>query len=163
MDISVKFTIQAWNQISTDPITFAMAVVKTRILPAGSIEESRLLYVVIGAREDRQWIFVRHADRDTWEMPAGHIEPGETADRAAERELLEETGATGAALEHLCDYEVTAGAGREYGRLYRAEVLHRTDRLEHEIAEVMLAGELPENLTYPEVQSVLFHYFCNLE
>jgi 8-oxo-dGTP diphosphatase len=140
-----------------------MTVVRTRILPAGSIEESMLFYVVIGAREAGNWIFVRHADRVTWEMPAGHIEPGEAADRAAERELFEETGTTRASLEHLCDYEVDSGERKEYGRLYRAEVLRRTDRLEHEIAEVMLSGELPENLTYPEVQSALFHYFCSLE
>ncbi len=118
--------------------------------------------MVIGAVESGRWLFVRHKDRTTWEMPAGHIEPGEPADRAAVRELFEETGTTRSALDHLCDYEVELAGRKEYGRLYKAEILEREDLPEHEIAEVKLTGELPENLTYPEVQSALFHYFCSL-
>ena len=64
-----------------------MKVVRTRILPKESIDEGKLTYVVIGTREGDNWIFVRHRDRISWEMPAGHIEPGETADQAAVREL----------------------------------------------------------------------------
>ena len=58
-----------------------MSPVHTRILPPGSIDESRLTYVVIAAREKEMWVFVRHRDRSTWEMPAGHIEKNESADR----------------------------------------------------------------------------------
>ena len=61
-------------------------------LPAGSIPLEKLTYVVIGAREEGKWIFVRHKERDSWELPAGHIEPGETSFEAAKRELFEETG-----------------------------------------------------------------------
>jgi len=69
-----------------------MNKVEVQCLPPGTIAESQLTYVVMGARYRDEWIFVRHKERVSWEMPAGHIEPGETADQAAERELLEEAG-----------------------------------------------------------------------
>ncbi len=135
-----------------------MRQVQTLILPPNSIEESILLYVVIAAREKGMWIFVRHRDRTTWEMPAGHIEKGESAGQAALRELIEETGAVAPTLRHLCDYQVTAEGKTESGRLYSAVFRERNALLEHEIEEVRLASGLPSSLTYPEVQSVLFEH-----
>ena len=133
-----------------------MKVVTTRILPRGSVDEDKLTYVVIGAREGGNWIFVRHRDRISWEMPAGHIEPGETADQAAVRELYEETGTVDSSLNYLCDYEVQVNDNTEYGRLYGAYVNSREGLPEHEIGEIRLSNKLPDNLTYPEVQKVLF-------
>lgn len=133
-----------------------MTSIRTRILPPESILEDQLTYVVIGARQGNRWIFVRHRDRNTWEMPAGHIEQGESADQAAVRELYEESGSVRSDLEHLCDYEVTVDGNTEYGRLYKAVVHEREEILTHETAEIRLAWELPENLTYPEVQFTLF-------
>ncbi len=133
-----------------------MKVVRTRILPKESIDEGKLTYVVIGTREGDNWIFVRHRDRISWEMPAGHIEPGETADQAAVRELYEETGTVDSTLNYLCDYEVQVNNNTEYGRLYGAYVVSREELPEHEIGEIRFDKKLPDNLTYPEVQKVLF-------
>ena len=130
--------------------------VTTVLLEAGSVPEPDLTYVVMGARYREHWIFVRHRERTTWEMPAGHIEPGEDADRAAVRELYEEAGVIRSSLSHLCDYSVTVGARTEFGRLYRARVEEMETELEHETAEVLLTDRLPASLTYPEVQKVLF-------
>lgn len=135
-----------------------MPTLLTQILPPASIEESKLIYVVIAAIEKGKWVFVRHRDRSTWEMPAGHIEAGENADQAAERELQEETGATKSSLEHLCDYQVTVNEKTESGRLYVAEIHERESLLEYEIGEVRLASDLPSSLTYPKVQTVLFEH-----
>jgi 8-oxo-dGTP pyrophosphatase MutT (NUDIX family) len=38
-------------------------------------------------------LFVRHAERGTWEFPGGTVEPGESAEQAAVRETAEEIGA----------------------------------------------------------------------
>jgi len=130
--------------------------VETRILEAGSVAESKLTYVVIGARLGEKWIFVRHRDRSTWEMPAGHIEEGESAGMAAARELYEEAGVTGSVMEHNSDYEVTVGSKTEYGRLYSAVVKEIESRLRFETEEIILLDRLPPDLTYPEVQTVLF-------
>src|SRR5579885_3536973 len=37
-------------------------------------------------------VVLLHRRNNTWVMPKGHIEPGETADEAALREVAEETG-----------------------------------------------------------------------
>ena len=132
-----------------DPVT-------TRIFPPGSIDGSELIYVVIGAQFQGEWIFVRHQERTTWEMPAGHIENHESPDQAAVRELFEETGAVRSSLAHICDYSVTAGGHTGYGRLYGAKVNELDPILEHEIEELKFSDELPPGLTYPEVQTILF-------
>lgn len=61
---------------------------------------------------------VRHAGRillvkrrkepnaGTWGFPGGHVEPGETALAAAERELLEETGVVARADRYLTNIDV---------------------------------------------------------
>ena len=133
-------------------------MIRTRILPAHSLDESELTYVVIAAREKGEWVFVRHGERSSWEMPAGHIEKGESADQAALRELREETGAMNSSLNYLCDYLVSVAGKSESGRLYGADILERKLTLEHEIVELRLGTELPSLLTYPEVQTVLFQH-----
>ena len=127
-----------------------------KLLEPGSIDDQNLSYVVMGSRYRDQWIFVRHRDRQTWEMPAGHIEPGESADQAAVRELFEEAGVLNSRLEIICDYSVTVGAKTEYGRFYGAFVNEMEAQQEFEIAELLLSDKLPRTLTYPEVQTILF-------
>ncbi|MCP4312574.1 MAG: NUDIX domain-containing protein [Bacteroidetes bacterium] len=135
-----------------------MPSVHTRILPRNSIKESNLTYVVIAARECGQWIFVRHRERSSWELPAGHIEPGESPGEAASRELNEETGSIRSTMEYLCDYQVSVKGKTESGRLYGAEILERESNLKYETGEVLLASVLPQSLTYPEVQTLLFEH-----
>ena len=129
---------------------------ETRILPPRSVPDPELTYVIIGARYRGKWIFVRHRERQTWEIPAGHIEAGEDPDSAAERELYEETGAKDAVLKLIKDYLVTDGNRQAYGRLYLAEVNKLGELPDLEIAEIRLSSELPQYLTYPEVQAKLF-------
>ena len=128
----------------------------TRVLPPGSVADPDLSYVILGARYRDKWIFVRHRERLSWELPAGHIEAGEDPDRAAERELYEETGALDANLTVISDYLVIDGNRKAFGRLYLAEVKKLGELPEHEIAEIRFSNQLPQQLTYPEVQAVLF-------
>ena len=128
----------------------------TTLLPAGSVEKSKLTYVIMGASYQGKWIFVRHRERQSWEMPAGHIEAGEDPDRAAHRELYEEAGVVNSSLTVVSDYRVKDGGKSAYGRFYYAEVKELEPLPEHEIEEIKLSGELPSPLTYPEVQTHLF-------
>lgn len=128
----------------------------TKLLPAGSLDDAELTYVVMGARFREKWIFVRHRERQSWELPAGHIEPGEGPDKAAVRELYEEAGVINSSLKVISDYSVTVSGKRAFGRLYYANVKELEKLPNHEIEEIKFSGELPSHLTYPEVQTLLF-------
>ena len=107
-------------------------------------EEARLKYAVIAARFEGKWIFCRHKDRDTWEIPGGHIESGETPLKAAKRELYEETGALDAEIHIVGGYRLY-----DDGLLCFAEVRSLGPIPEgSEIGEIRLFDSVPENLTY---------------
>ncbi|MCX6302197.1 MAG: NUDIX domain-containing protein [Bacteroidia bacterium] len=116
-----------------------------------------LMYSVIAARYADKWIFVRHHERSTWEIPGGHIEKNESPSVAAGRELIEETGAVEFNLDCVATYSVEKDGNIGYGRLFLAEV----DKIgalpdNSEIAERIMTDQLPEDLTYPDIQPHLF-------
>lgn len=119
--------------------------------------DGMLTYSVIAARAENEWIFVRHQLRDTWEIAGGHIEDGESASEAAARELKEETGALDFEIECVATYSVEKDGKTGYGRLFLAEVTSFGPVPDiSEIAEVAFSDKLPVNLTYPDIQPVLF-------
>lgn len=123
----------------------------------GSSADFNLSYVVIAARHNGGWLFVKHRRRGGWEMAAGHPEKGEGSVEAAVRELTEETGALDFVMEPVTYYSVDAGQGRQYGRLFLAEVEtlgELTDTAE--IDEVRMFRRLPLSLSLPEVMSFLY-------
>ena len=63
-------------------------------------------YVVIISEDKSGNVYVKHKERETWEIPGGHIESGESPSEAAKREMIEETGAKDFLLEEICDYSV---------------------------------------------------------
>ena len=123
---------------------------KISFLHANSIDLDDLTYVIIGAREGENWIFVRNKERSSWELPAGHIKKNETALEAARRELFEETGTTNSNIHAINDYSVISNGIPIYGRLFFAEIIHRGSLPESEIAEIRIQMSSPEPATYPE-------------
>ena len=57
------------------------------------VEDALLRFAVIISKADAKWVFCKHKERDTYEVPGGHRENGESILETAERELHEETGA----------------------------------------------------------------------
>lgn len=120
--------------------------------PAGA----RQKYAVIIAKHEGKLLWCRHKDRDTWEVPGGHIEPGETAIEAAARELQEETGATDFTIAPVCWYRLHFNDGGlgSISLLCAAEV-HALGELHSEIAEIRTFEGVPTDLTYPDIQPYL--------
>ncbi len=114
-------------------------------------ERLPLRYSVVVAKYGDKWVFCRHKDRTTYEIPGGHIEEGETPYDAARRELYEETGITDAEIFPVCIYRVN-----DSGMLFYAKASKLGQLPDSEMAEVILADNLPTELTYPMIQPYLF-------
>ena len=113
-------------------------------------------YAVIATRYNGSWVYAKHRDRTTYEIPGGHIEEGEAPIQAARRELYEETGALRYDLHPVSAYSVTRDNGDEsFGMLYFAQI-HEIGALPcSEIECIKLFDEPCEVLTYPLIQPIL--------
>ncbi len=115
-------------------------------------------YVIIGASYRGKWLFVKSRKRGSFELPAGHIDKGESEYEAAGRELMEETGARKFILECINTYSVTDNDILRTGKLFYSSILELAEiEDKDEIEECISRSSLPENLTFPEVQESLFH------
>lgn len=124
------------------------------------VSDEKLKFAVIIAEYNGRYVFCKHRERTTLEIPGGHREAGETILEAAKRELCEETGAAEFDIQPVCAYSVTGknrvnSTGEEsFGMLYYAEIFS-LGVLHSEIERIVLTDVLPESWTYPEIQPEL--------
>lgn len=72
-----------------------------------NIDDNLLKFAVIISRSGSKWVFCKHRQRNTYEVPGGHRECGEQILDTAKRELQEETGALDFTITPICVYSVT--------------------------------------------------------
>lgn len=80
----------------------------TKVKFYDSISDEILKFAVIISKTQGKWVFCKHKERDTYEVPGGHREENEDILDTARRELYEETGALKFDLKPICVYSVTA-------------------------------------------------------
>lgn len=123
-----------------------------------TVNDELLKFAVIISQSNGKWVFCKHKERDTYEVPGGHREAGEDIFETAKRELQEETGAIKFEIKPICVYSVTGktrvnDTGEEtFGLLCFAEITEFAKELHSEMEKVVLMDKLPENWTYPEIQ-----------
>lgn len=124
-----------------------------------TIDDQLLKFAVIITKTEGKWVFCKHKERDTYEVPGGHREEGETILETAKRELYEETGAIDFTITHICVYSVIAkdnfNGEETFGMLYYADVKTFEQELHSEIERIMVTDRLVENWTYPDIQPKL--------
>ena len=131
----------------------------TRVQFYDQADDRKLRFAVIVTKTGGRWVFCKHRERDTLEVPGGHREAGEDILDTAKRELYEETGATDYTLKRICVYSVTAPGnfnGQEtFGMLYLAEIRSFEKELHSEIEKIIISDHLVNDWTYPLIQPKL--------
>lgn len=128
---------------------------------------------VIPVRSNGDILLVNHYRFTTqtrdWEIPAGGVEPDEPPERAAERELREETGHATARLERLGHYHPSNGASNQNFILFVAQDVTQNGVIEdtNEIEELRwfppaaVQGMLARNEIFDgmSVTGLLWYFF----
>lgn len=131
----------------------------TKVKFYDSISDELLKFAVIISKTQGKWVFCKHKERDTYEVPGGHREENEDILDTARRELYEETGALKFDLKPICVYSVTAEDnfdGQEtFGLLCYADIYEFEEKLHSEIEKIIITEKLIEHWTYPLIQPEL--------
>lgn len=124
-------------------------------------DDDLLKFAVIIARSNGKWVICKHRERETYEVPGGHRDAGETIYETACRELQEETGANSFEIKPVCVYSVIGKTRVDetlntetFGMLYTAEIF-TFGELNSEIEKILIMDELPDVWTYPLIQPKL--------
>lgn len=126
-----------------------------------NVDDRLLKFAVIIAKSNGQWVFCKHKDRNTYEVPGGHREKDEQILDTAKRELKEETGAIDFTIKPICVYSVKGKTkvnentnDETFGMLYFADI-HLFEEIHSEIEKIILMDDLVKDWTYPLIQPKL--------
>lgn len=126
-----------------------------------TVDDKLLRFAVIISKHKGKWVFCKHKERSTYEIPGGHREPGESILETAKRELHEETGALEFDIAPICVYSVIGKNSvnqtgeKAYGMLFFSNIQTFENELHSEMESVSFFDTLPAEWTYPLIQPLL--------
>lgn len=132
-------------------------------------DDKLLRFAVIISKHNGKWVFCKHKERNTYEVPGGHREQNESILETAKRELSEETGALQFDIIPICVYSVTGKNGvnqtgkETFGMLFFADIQTFESELHSEMESVFLFDTLPAEWTYPLIQPLLIDEYLRLQ
>ncbi|MDD3183323.1 MAG: methyltransferase domain-containing protein [Alphaproteobacteria bacterium] len=104
--------------------------------------------VLVFLNSGTKWVLGFNPARNGWELPGGHREAGETLFQTAEREALEEVGVQINDVEYK-GYYILPNKHKTAFVTAKVETLD-ANHLMHEITEVGLFDEFPQNITFKD-------------
>ena len=126
------------------------------------VSDELLKFAVIISKTEGKWVFCKHKERDTYEVPGGHREIGENILETAKREFKEETGAIDFVIEPICVYSVKGKTRvnesmneETFGMLFVADIVSFEKELHSEIENIIVTEKLVDKWTYPLIQPKL--------
>jgi 8-oxo-dGTP pyrophosphatase MutT (NUDIX family) len=140
-------------------------------LPDGSVIEGhhvvdypRPAVAVVGVNEAGQIMMIDHyrfiTGKRAWEIPGGGIDPDETPEVAARREMLEESGCTGGEYTYIGQVHPSNGSTNQLFMYYFATGIQQTHPIHDtneiigthwftvaEVREMILRDEIPDGFS----------------
>jgi len=122
-----KGIVRTWEAL--ERLGIAGIVVMVAVTPSGNVVLEKQFRPPLG--------------RDVIELPAGLVEPGESMEEAAKRELIEETGWAAKKLEFLAEGPISTGASTESLRAYLCTDLDHVGKNGGDDNEIIEVIEVP--------------------
>ncbi len=120
-----------------------------------NVDDALLKFAVIIAKTNGRWVFCKHRERDTYEVPGGHREKGKDILTTARRELREETGAVEFTIKPICAYSVkgktrinVSDDDESFGMLFFADIASFGE-IHSEMEKILITDDLVDNWIYP--------------
>ena len=126
-----------------------------------NVADELLKFAVIISKTNGKWVFCKHKERETYEVPGGRREVSESILETAKRELVEETGAVKFDIRPVCVYSVKGKTrvsqnvdDESFGMLFVADI-YSLGEINSEIEKILITDTLVKDWTYPMIQPKL--------
>jgi 8-oxo-dGTP pyrophosphatase MutT (NUDIX family) len=119
------------------------------------VEEAGAIAVTLHDGEPRKLLVTAKQNSDEWIFPKGHLDPGETPDQAALRELREEAGFEGIILQQAGSYEFVQNGERIIATYFLVEASPKRVNGENRQIKWCTYDEALRQLTYADAKRLL--------